>query len=607
LIYQRNILITLLILAGYGLIAQTDSTVVSKNTTTLPLSDVNHHDGIEIVSDFDLNDMMDIIDAQLSESKSIFAEAVLADMAGDTLEALYQFELLFEGLSDLRVVIMEDEYQYLEYNRILNASINYYEKDAETIDIVESGLSVSLLRDRLNEYIYSQTLDDLEYVDETIEVIPGHVPITYNSKVASIIKYYKNRGRKSVQNWLNRMGRYKAIMLPILEEEGVPPELFYLAMIESGLKSNAYSYAKASGFWQFISSTGKVYGLKKDWWVDERRDFDKSTRAAAHYLKDLYEEFDDWYLAFAAYNCGEGRVRREIRRSNTRDYWKLTRLPKQTRNYVPNIMAAIFITSNPEKYGFTITSQSELEWNVVDIDKSIGLDVISECSNIDVATLQLYNPELKQNTIPPLKNDDVYHFRLPISADSRFDSLLSSIEIEKIEEVVFVEHKVRNGESLWLIAKKYGVRISDIVSINKLHKSRYIKPGQRLQIPTSGFIQQRKSNIASQSSTKKIFYTIRPGDTLGKIAQRYSTSVTKLRKWNGLRSNLIRAGQKLIIYVKNKNIESVNNDTQQYYTVRPGDTLGQIAQNHRTSVRKLKRLNSLYSNLIRVGQRLVVK
>jgi membrane-bound lytic murein transglycosylase D len=292
---------------------------------------------------------VDIFEAQMDEAKAIFSEAIISDLTGDTLEAMYQFDLLFESLSALDFLSKngKDEFQKLEFNRILTATIDYYEDESNTIDKVETGLSVAVFRDKLNEYIYSQTLEDLEFVEERIEVIPGHIPITYNQKVASIIKFFQNEGRSSVQKWLNRMDRYKKIMLPILEQENVPPELFYLAMIESGLNPEAYSYAHASGPWQFISSTGKAYGLKKNWWVDERRDFEKSTHAAAQYLKDLHEKFDDWYLAFASYNCGSGRVRKEIKRHGTTDYWKLFRLPGQTRNYVPNIMAAIFIATDP--------------------------------------------------------------------------------------------------------------------------------------------------------------------------------------------------------------------------------------------------------------------
>jgi membrane-bound lytic murein transglycosylase D len=493
---------------------------------------------------------VDIFEAQMDEAKAIFSEAIISDLTGDTLEAMYQFDLLFESLSALDFLSKngKDEFQKLEFNRILTATIDYYEDESNTIDKVETGLSVAVFRDKLNEYIYSQTLEDLEFVEERIEVIPGHIPITYNQKVASIIKFFQNEGRSSVQKWLNRMDRYKKIMLPILEQENVPPELFYLAMIESGLNPEAYSYAHASGPWQFISSTGKAYGLKKNWWVDERRDFEKSTHAAAQYLKDLHEKFDDWYLAFASYNCGSGRVRKEIKRHGTTNYWKLSRLPGQTRNYVPNIMAAIFIATDPQRYGFVVTSESEMNWSVKELDKSVSLEVLSELSGIEVKQLQSFNPELRQGTIPPLKENETYRFRLPQGYNIKFDSLYAAIKIEKVDEIVFVDHKVKRGESLWLIARKYGVRVKDIVVINKLGNAKYIRPGQHLQIPTDGYAQYRKTSMVSSSKSKKIYHTVRRGDTLSEIAMKYRTSIRKVKKWNGLRSNRIYVGQKLKIW-----------------------------------------------------------
>ena len=532
----------------------TGSDTLKVDSAILPSTDILDTEKITILSPqenlIENEHEEDIFESQLSEAKYIYAEAIISDLTGDTLDAAYQFELLFEALSNIEVLSQDDEFQTLEFNRILTAAIDYYEDEAVTIDKIETGLSVAVLRDKLNEYVYSQKLEELEYVEERVQIIPGHIPITYNQKVASIIQFFQKEGRRSFQKWLNRISTYKPIILPILEEEGVPTEVFYLAMIESGLNPKAYSYAHASGVWQFIASTSKMYGLKKNWWIDERRDFEKSTRAAAHYLKDLYEEFGDWYLAFAAYNCGSSRVKKEMKRHQSDDYWKLKRLPSQTRNYVPNIMAAIFISNDPQKYGFYVAEEENMKWRLVDIDKTVSLEILSECSKLDIANLQIYNPELKQGTLPPLKEGETYPFRLPMQASLDFDSLLAEVAVEFIEDIVFMDHKVKRGESLWLIARKYNVRIQDIVSINKLARAKYIRPGQILQIPADGYDTYRKTAMTKSSGSQQIYYTVRYGDTLSEIAMIYRTSVRKIKKWNGLRSDRIYSGQKLKIWKK---------------------------------------------------------
>ena len=502
-----------------------------------------------VVSDTSSIDFpLDVFDLQIIESKRVFSDAIISDSTGDTLDAKYQFEILFESLGELNLIVDADEFQKLELNRLMKAAIDYYENKASTIDKIETGLSVAVFRDKLNKYIYSQKLDELEFIEEKVEIIPGHVPVTYNRKVASIIKFFQNQGRKSVQKWLNRVDRYKTIMLPILEKENVPPELFYLAMIESGLNPKAYSYAHASGPWQFIASTGRVYGLDKNWWIDERRDFEKSTYAAAKYLKDLYNEFGDWYLAFAAYNAGSSRVKKAMRRNNSDDFWKLSRLPAQTRNYVPNIMAALFIANNPKKYGFAINSEPLLKWEVKEIDKSVSLETIAKCANIELSSLATYNPEIKEGFIPPLNDTDKYLLRLPIGYNPKFDSLFALVEVENSDGFVFIEHKVRRGDNLWDIARKYNTSWRAIKEINKI-KGNTVQIGWTLQIPSEGYTEYRKSSSRSKSKAGKfIYHTVRRGDTISEIAEKYRTSQRKVKDWNGLKNDRIRIGQKLKIW-----------------------------------------------------------
>ena len=340
----------------------------------------NDNNMIEINNDFIEDNLFEQL---LTESKLFYAEAIISDLRGDSLKTLYYFDNLFQALAQLEEMSKSvPEIAHVKYQNMLSASIEYYDKKAVSIDHTQSGFSTAVFKDKLDDYIYSLSLDDIVDIEETVEIIEGHVPITYNKKVESIIKYYKNQGKRYIQKWLNREDKFKEIILPILKEEGVPPELFYVAMVESGLKPTAKSYAAAVGPWQFIASTAKVFELKKTYYIDERRDFEKSTRAACKYLKRLYDEFDDWYLAFAAYNCGETRVRRHINYFNTNNFWELTNLPKETQNYVPSILAIIFISKDPEKYGFTINPEPSFEWTIKEIDKSVSIDDIARCSKI---------------------------------------------------------------------------------------------------------------------------------------------------------------------------------------------------------------------------------
>ena len=530
------------------------SFLISQSTESFDKNSAENLNSSNIsVKDFILSsdslEVEDLFEAQLYEAKLLLAESIIADRTGDSIEAMYRFESLFESLSYLNAMKTNDQFQSLEMNRLLSTSIDYYENESNTLSNIEE-LSVSLLRDRLDKYIYSQTLEDLEYVDESVEVIPGHIPITYNRKVASIIKFFQKDGRKSMSKWLNRMDKYKKLILPILEEQNIPPEIFYVSVIESGLNPNAYSYAYASGLWQFIKSTGKAYGLNKTYWLDERRDYIKSTYAATKYFKDLYEEFDDWYLALAAYNCGSTRVHRAIKRNGSKNYWDLYSLPSETKNYVPNVMATIIIATNPEKYGFTINSEPDFEWIEKDIDKSVKLESIAKCANVSLKTLQQYNPELEKDValIPPLEKGEKYTLRLPINISPDFDSLLNLVEAPNLNEIIFVEHKVRPGESVWLIARKYKVKKNHILAVNNLSEKSIIRPKQILKIPTSGYDQYKKS---VELSSRKIYYTVRRGDTLSEIAEKYKTSIKKIKKSNGLRNDRIIMGQKLIIWVKN--------------------------------------------------------
>ena len=562
----------------------------------------------------------DIFYEQLLESKLAFADAIMYDATLDTVEASIQFQALFESFEFLNSLSLDDEYKRMEYNMLLNASIDYYQKKSVTVNKLESPLSMALFKEELDQFFYKQELEDVEFVDETVEFIDGHIPITFNSKVHKNVKYFSSaQAKKGVQLWLNRMEKFRVIMLPILEEEGIPLEAFYVAVIESGLNPLALSYAQASGPWQFIASTGRIYELNKNWYIDERRDFVKSTYAAAKYLKDLKNQFDtvnpddengeNWYLAFAAYNCGATRVLKEMKRSNSNNFWDLNRLPGQTRNYVPKILAIFMIAQDPEKYGFNVVPEPNMDWIVKNIDKQISFDQISEISGVDIKILQEYNPEIKRGILPPLEKGQVYDLRLPNNHYENFDSLYTLLKKQDVKDLLVIEYTVKRGDNLSKIASRYKVKIRDITSMNNISTKKYLQPGQKLQIPTQGYDEYMQS-ILTSDKTKKIFYTVESGDTLSEIAIKYRTSVKKIKAWNGMRTDVIYAGKKLTIHISSSDHVPVkqNQYTERkiVYKVKKGDSLSRISKKYRVPIYKIKKWNNLDTNIIRINQKLMI-
>ncbi len=445
-----------------------------------------------------------------------------------------------------------------------------------------------------------------------LQKVSYDVPITFNEKVENSLIYLQTVAHDLFEKYLGRSARYIPLMSKILEEEGLPHDIVYLPLIESGFNTHAYSYAKAMGPWQFIASTGKRYGLDRNWWYDERRDFEKSTRAACRYLKDLYNEFQSWELALASYNGGEGRVRKEIARKGTRNFWKLN-LKKQTRDYVPLFMAAVIIAKEPQKYGFNPVYEQALEWETVEIDKCISFKNIQARTGISVADLEFLNPEILRGITPP--NEKPYRLRLPVGYKDLFLASYEEIPSEKV--VNFVHHTVRKGETLSRIAAKHGVTLSSIMSANNLGRNHKIYAGQSLIIPKPGLaaagqvpaqtsqgsaIAKAESKSPSTEKSPVKTYTVKKGDTLGKIAQRHGVTVSALKRANNLRHNVIHAGRKLKI-PGNGGEPAVAAATT--HIVRNGDSLHKIALKYGVTVESLKRLNRLNSS--RIYPRMVLK
>lgn len=481
-----------------------------------------------------------------------------------------------------------------------------------------------------------EPIEEVEWENGKFTVLDdrdGHVPIILNGQVERIINFLQTRRHAEFQTWLNRIDRYQGLFTGILDQYNLPPELFYMALIESGLNPRAYSYAHAAGPWQFIIGTARKFGLTRTWWIDERYDPIKATHAAAKYLSALYDEFEDWYLVMAAYNGGERRIWRAIRREGTRDFWSLRTLPRQTRNYVPTVLAAAIIANHPEKYGFTITKSPVWNPDTVHIHKSYDLHKVADAMKVDVGQLRELNPELRPNyglITPP--DADPYVLRLPPGTTNRFLAVKDNIPDPGKPEIVY--HRVRYGETLSSIASRYRISMSSIIRMNNIRNSHWIRVGQRLTIPVGGtYAVSTVRTTSSRSSSvptsvpghKKLDYIVKRGDTLGEIAETYNTLARKIREWNGLRyGQYIYPGDHLAIWVPegskflstgnstagNSNLASSDapgSNEFQVYVVRWGDTLWDIARRYGVDVNSLKEWNSeVASGNIKPGDRIKI-
>ncbi|MFQ6618696.1 MAG: LysM peptidoglycan-binding domain-containing protein, partial [Fidelibacterota bacterium] len=450
----------------------------------------------------------------------------------------------------------------------------------------------------------------------------GEIPFTVNRRVERIISFFQTEGKKLFQKWLERSGKYEGLMRKILREEGLPEDMVYLALIESGFNPNAYSWAHAAGPWQFLSSTARLYGLKINWWIDERRDPEKSTRAAARYLKDLYSIFDDWHLTMAAYNSGRGRIKRALIWENASNFWELESIPNQTRNYIPSFIAAAIIAKNPAVFGFNPAYEAPLEYDTVTVGQSIDLEILAKCAGVSTDVLREMNPELRRWATPP----DYPDYKLKIPGGRKGEFLKKLAALPQKDRLRWKRHRVRRGETLSNIARKYGVSVRAIAKANYIKNKNLIKAGSYLVIPVPSSRSYKYSSVSRSSRTivkpdktrgyKKAVYKVRRGDTLGHIAEYYRTRASKIRKWNGLRfGEYIYPGQKLVIWVpENFNLDlnppvfsKGNYNNREIYRVKNGDTLGKIAGKYGVTIYDLLLWNNLtISDNIYPGQSLFV-
>ncbi len=512
----------------------------------------------------------------------------------------FQSDSIMESILRIYTIMMPPEFlpddiALIQFNRQMQASLD---------SLIYSSADSAIISKLVNR-------KDINY----------DVPMVWNEKVIKALSYYIRSKPQTINRWLERADFYLPVMKKMFADSGLPQDLAYLPLIESGFNPQAYSRAKAAGIWQFIQSTGKIYGLRHNYWLDERRDPLKSTVSAIRYLKKLYGDFGNWHLALAAYNCGEGGVGRAINRSGTTDYWQLP-LPKETKNYVPSYLAALTIAKNPDIFNFTSDSSRVFDFDTVTISECIDMRDIADSLNIDFDTFKKSNPHITHWCTPPdVSNVSLY---LPKGKTETFYAFVNSIPDDK--KVRWYVYKIRKGDLVQTIAKRFKVSADAIREINRLNKNSRIIAGKTLFIPipakvgvaqyaevtteTSSPTPVTKRN-AVPNTTGKVQYKVKQGETISGIALMFDVSEGELEDWNNVSNSKIRAGQILTIYTNGSAPQKTVTPTQQAgtYKVVEGDTPYSVCRKFNITLDDLAILNNLDKNnpVIKIDQLLSVR
>ncbi|NVM21487.1 MAG: LysM peptidoglycan-binding domain-containing protein [Desulfobacterales bacterium] len=419
------------------------------------------------------------------------------------------------------------------------------------------------------------------------------IPTVMNRHVEREIKLFQGLEREFFLESYKRSGTYRHEILKALAAAGLPRELSWLPLIESGFKIKALSRARALGLWQFIPSTGYKFGLKRDQWIDERMDPKKATQAAIDYLQELHKIFGDWCTVMAAYNCGEGKVLRVIRNQNINyldNFWDLfERLPWETARYVPRFLAALAIINNPEKFGFDLKDTDKpLSYETVTISKQSRLKDIAKAIDLPSQSLDSLNPELRYKVTPPTP----YELKVPRGKGKILLAKLDEISVYKIPRRLYVYHRVRRGETLSHLALRYRTSVRGIAAANNLRRRHLIRAGQRLRIPTKwkGPIYASAGKTGGAALSRPLWHRVRRGDSLWLVARRYNTNIRTIMHLNKLKRTRLHIGQVLAI---RKGTDEVGSKVSTTYRVRRGDNPYYIAKRHDMKLERFLRLNNL--------------
>jgi len=453
-----------------------------------------------------------------------------------------------------------------------------------------------------------------------VQATRSDLPLMLTDPVAGYINYFSTRGRSTLEHALIRGGRYQDMIQKILRQEGVPQELIYLAQAESGFHPLAVSRVGARGMWQFMGSRARGYGLQRSWWVDERQDPEKATHAAARHLKDLYNQFGDWYLAMAAYNSGPGTVQQAVRRTGYADFWELYRrnvLPKETRNYVPIIVAVTIMAKNPAQYGLDqLETEKPIAYDTVKIDYPVDLRLVAECVDAPAATLQELNPSLLRWTTP--KNQE-FELRLPAGTKASYLSAIQAIPQDM--RVWWRYHKIAPGDTLTSIAREYHSTPHAIAQANDLEIQADLEPESRLVIP----IAPGKHPPSEQATYARRItrYKVHKGDTVQSVADNFGVPPVMVRRWNHLKGESVQGRRVLYVHLpvtpngsdairaSSPKSQSSNRlrrtaKTPTRHKVKQGETLSSIASSYKTTVAAIRHDNGNLATL-RPGMILLIR